>query len=232
MELLGLISLIIHIGAGVLSLIAGPVAIFYNFKNARKHRLAGKVFFYAMLVICFTAFTGFLKRPDQLFFQFLLGISGIVLAGVLRGVRAIRMMKGAAVLRFDYAYTLMLALFGLWMLGMSAWHFSQGTMIAFPILFGVFGLGALVDTRVNFKYFAAPAGLHRLDWYRLHVGSMLGAFTASTTAFTVNAAHFLPWYLQWFGPAILLLPLQIYFGRKIKDWKKTGVQNPIPASAV
>jgi hypothetical protein len=52
-------------------------------------------------------------------------------------------------------------------------------------------------------------------WYKLHVATMLGAFTASTTAFTVNAAHFLPWYIQWFGPTLALLPLQFYFAKKI-----------------
>jgi hypothetical protein len=105
------------------------------------------------------------------------------------------------------------------MLGMSAWHFQAGTMIAFPILFGVFGFVSLTDTRVNWRVFTKPQLLHRLDWMRLHAGTMMGTFTASTTAFTVNAAHFLPWWLQWFGPTLLLLPLQIYFGKKLKGMR-------------
>ncbi|MBV6439962.1 MAG: hypothetical protein DYG98_14215 [Haliscomenobacteraceae bacterium CHB4] len=215
-EFFGKISLYAHIIAGVTTLLTGPVAIFYNFKNPQKHRLVGKTFFYAMLVVAVTAISGFLKHPDSVFFQFLLGISMLVLAGIFRGVRAIFLMKGGRVLPFDFAYTALLGLNGLAMLGMSAWHFSAGTMIAFPILFGVFGLMSLMDTRVNWRVFTNPGLLHRLDWMRLHAGTMMGAFTASTTAFTVNSAHFLPWWAQWFGPTLLLLPLQIYFGRKLR----------------
>lgn len=215
-ELLGKISLYVHIIAGVSTLITGPVAIFYNFKNPEKHRIVGKTFFYAMFIVAVTAIFGFFKHPDRVFFQFLLGISILVLAGIFRGVRAIFLMKGSQVLRFDFIYTILLGLNSLYMIAMSVWHFRVGTMIAFPILFGVFGLVSLADTRVNWRVFTKPHLLHRLDWMRLHAGTMMGAFTASTTAFTVNAAHFLPWWAQWFGPTLLLLPLQIYFGKKLR----------------
>ena len=81
---LGTLSLIIHIVAGVLTLIAGPIAIFANRKYLKLHKIAGNVFFYAMLVVCVSAVIGFLKRPDQVFFQFLLGIAILVFAGILR----------------------------------------------------------------------------------------------------------------------------------------------------
>lgn len=222
MEFLSVFSLFIHIAAGVLTLLAGPVAIFYNFRDPRKHRLAGKIFFYAMLVVCGSSVAGYLKRPDQVFFQFLLGIAVLVLANVLRGVRAVRIMKGGTVSGFDFTYMISMGLAGSWMLGMAVWHFFQGTMIAFPVLFGVFGLATTLDFATGLRCFLHPERLHRLDWYRMHVGAMLGAFTASTTAFTVNAAPFLPWYLQWFGPTLLILPLQIYFGRMLQRQKRAA----------
>ena len=37
MEVLGKITLIIHIIAGVSTLLTGPIAIFYNFKDPKKH---------------------------------------------------------------------------------------------------------------------------------------------------------------------------------------------------
>ncbi len=219
MELLGKITLIIHVIAGVSTLITGPIAIFYNFKDPKKHRIVGKTFFYAMLVVGFFSLGGYLKHPHSAFMQFLLGIAIIVLTGVFRGVRTIFIMKGGPVLRFDFFYTAVLGLSGVWMAGMSVWHFQQGTMIAIPILFGVFASMALSDTRQNFIVFRQPSLYHRLDWMRLHASTMVGAFTASTTAFTVNAAHFLPWWAQWFGPTLLLLPIQIYFGRKLLNMK-------------
>ncbi|MEO6039698.1 MAG: hypothetical protein ABIQ93_14890 [Saprospiraceae bacterium] len=220
MELLGKITLLIHIIAGVSTLITGPIAIFYNFKNPKKHRIVGKTFFYAMLVVGFFSISGYLKHPHSAFMQFLLGIAIIVVTGVFRGVRSIFIMKGGPVVRFDFAYTAVLGLGGMWMAGMSIWHFRQGTMIAIPILFAVFAMMALGDTRKNLVMFRRPAAYHRLDWMRLHASTMIGAFTASTTAFTVNAAHFLPWWAQWFGPTLLLLPVQIYFGRQLSGMTK------------
>jgi hypothetical protein len=143
-----------------------------------------------------------------------LSIAIIVFAGILRGVRTIQIMKGGKVLRFDFLYTLLLGLFSIWMLGMAYYSHQNGSMIAIPILFGIFGMGALNDTKTNFRIFTRPDLVPKSAWLKLHISTMLGAFTASTTAFTVNAAHFLPWYIQWFGPTILLLPLQIYWGKK------------------
>lgn len=216
LELLGKIVLYTHIIAGTITLLTGPVAIFYNFRDVRKHRIVGKIFFYAMLVVAISAILAFFKRPDQVFFQFLLGIAFMVLGGICKGVRSIFFMKGAAVTSFDWAYTWLLGLNAVFMLGMSAWHFLLGSMIAFPILFGVFGAMSASDAWVNWKTFRNPSAMHRFDWMRMHLLTMLGAFMASTTAFTVNAAHFLPWWAQWFGPTLLLLPLQVYFGRKVK----------------
>lgn len=217
LELIFQVNLYAHIFAGALTLLTGPIAIYYNMREVRKHRVVGKVFYYAMLFVAISAIFAFFRRPDQVFFQFLLGIALFVLAGIFRGIRSIFLMKGAAVSRFDWGYTILLGLNAVFMLSMSAWHFAAGSMIAFPILFGVFGLGSAIDTWTNVKTFRNPAALHRLDWIRLHLNTMLGAFIASTTAFTVNAAHFLPWWAQWFGPTLLLVPLQFYFGNKIKN---------------
>ena len=216
MEILGKLSLWIHIVAGTLTLIAGPIAIFYNFKDIKKHKKAGKVFFYAMLVVCVTSFLALLKRPDALFFQFLVGIAVLVSSGVLRAVRAIRIMKGDGIRSQDYVFCSALVLLGGWMYYMAGSLFSKDINIAFPILFVVFGTMAFSDAWVNFRLIFRFDATTPMNWYRLHVGTMIGAFTASTTAFTVNAAPFLPWFIQWFGPTLALVPLQIYFGRKIR----------------
>ncbi|MBL7807157.1 MAG: hypothetical protein JNN28_05060 [Saprospiraceae bacterium] len=217
LDILSAFSLYSHIVAGSVTLLSGPVAICYNFKDPRNHRMAGKIFYYAMLWVVISSFIGFLKHPDQPFFQFLLGIAVLVLAGLLRGVRSIFLMKGSQVSRLDWGYTLLLALNAVYMLSMSAWHGMNGDNVVFPILFGVFGLNSFIDVRLNWKTFSRPEKMKGLDWMRLHSMTMLGAFIASTTAFTVNAAHFLPWWAQWFGPTLLLVPVQIYFGRKIRS---------------
>lgn len=217
-------SYYIHIVAGASTLVTGPIAIFYNFRDPRKHRLVGKVFFYAMLIVAVSAIIGYFKHPGVVFFQFLLGISILVLAGIFRGVRSIFLMKGGSVRWFDFAYTAMLGLNGVWMLRQALFQLN-GENMAFPILFGVFGLMSLGDTWENWRVFTKPHLLHRFDWMRLHLGTMLGAFTASTTAFTVNSAPFLPWWAQWFGPIILIVPLQVYFARKVKSMRAQARRN-------
>jgi hypothetical protein len=223
MELIGKIALMLHVVAGISTLITGPIAIFYNFKDPQKHRLVGKLFFYAMLVVIASSVGGFIKRPHEPFYQFLFGLSILVLCGILRGVRSIFMMKGGAIRPLDWGYTWLLGINGLWMLGMGFYGFNAGGNIAIPILFTVFGMMSFSDVRQNWKVFRQPELMHRLDWMRLHAGTMLGAFTASTTAFTVNVAHALPWWIQWFGPTLLLLPLQFYFGGTLKSMKKKAV---------
>lgn len=220
MDLLPYASLFLHISAGALTLLAGPVAIYYNARHPQRHRLAGRVFFYAMLVVCISSAGGYLKRPEQVFYQFLMGIAALVLANVLRGVRAVRLMNGAPVHAADWFCGLLLGLTGLGMSGMALRLSQAGTSTALVILFGVFGLASLLDSAGHLPKLLRARQLHRLDWLRVHVASMLGAFIASTTAFTVNAAPFLPWYLQWFGPTLLLVPLQVYFGRKLRLQKE------------
>jgi hypothetical protein len=231
MELLTKMHLFLHITAGITTLIAGPIAIFYNFKNIKNHRIAGQIFFYAMLYVCFSAVIGFFRHQDKIFYQFLLGIAVLVLAGIFRGVRAIRLMKGGTVNNGDWVYTVGLGVFALWMLWQSMRYAGQPDNLVFAILFGIFGTGAMIDSVKNVRTFSTAGQQHRLDWYRLHVQSMLGAFTASTTAFLVNiASDTLPFYIVWFGPTLALLPLQIYFGRKILGWKaaaKERCQNKV-----
>jgi hypothetical protein len=210
------INLILHIAAGTLTLLLGPVAIYTNQQYLQVHRPVGKVFYYAMIFVCASAAFSFARHPNHIFAQFLLGIAVFVWAGIMRGVRALQLMKRAPVEPWDYVYTGLLALGGLAMVGRSIWLWSMGASIAFPILFMVFGAAALWDVRSNLQFFRQAEQMHRLDWLRVHVLSMVGAFIASTTAFTVNAAPFLPWYLQWFGPTLILTPVQIYFGRRIR----------------
>lgn len=227
------IHFLLHILAGTVTLITGPLAIFYNFKNAKAHRKVGKLFFYAMLYVCASAIMGYVRRPDLVFYEFLLGISFMVLAGIFRGVRSIQFMQGKQRAgAFDWAYTLALGLTGIAMLWRSATLAGSGNpdYQVFVILFAVFGVGSLSDITQNVRLLRNPEAVHRLDWYRLHVQSMIGAFMASTTAFTVNvASDVLPWFVAWFGPTLLLLPLQFYYGRLIKGWKQRAVAKPAPA---
>ncbi len=211
--------LIIHVAAGITTLVSGPFAIFYNWRNVRAHRLAGKVFLYAMLIVCISSIVTFARHPEVVFYQFLFGLAWIVLAGVVRGVRAIFLMKGAVAHWADIAIIATTAIAGMFMTSYGLQILSTNGVGAFSVLFCVFGLGGMMDAYNWWRKTAKIESVVALDWLMEHKSSMLGSFIASTTAFTVNIGQALPWYIQWFGPTLLLLPVSIYFGRKIKAMK-------------
>ncbi len=218
------LHLILHVLAGILTLITGPIAIFANNKRTRLHIISGKIFFFAMNYVCISGIIGYFRHSEKVFYVFLLGISILVYANILRGVRAIQIMKGSSVKPFDFVYTTILGLFAIWMLGMAGYNYIlDPSQIAIPILFGVFGIGSLISVKENLQKFLHPENVSKIEWLHLHVSTMLGAFTASTTAFTVNTAHFLPWYIQWFGPTFIIFPLQFYWKRQLlgRQKKKT-----------
>jgi uncharacterized membrane protein len=218
MEIIATISLIIHIIAGTSTLIAGPIALFYQKKN-RLHRIAGKVFMYAMVVVIITSVFTFLRLPHVVFYQFLFAISIMVSMNIWQGVRSILFMKGQRPGVWDRRIVWFFILTGGAMLNAAAWYFLRGGEIALPILFAVFGIIVLADS-LKFRRFLEADYVNSQWWLRLHILGMMAAFIASSTAFTVNAAHFLPWYLQWFGPAIILQPLVFYYLRQRKLLKK------------
>lgn len=212
--LLGQTTRIIHIIAGVSTLIAGPIAIFYNFKNVQKHRLAGRTFFWSMMVVCLFAEIGFLKRFDLPFFQFLGALAWLVFLNMLGGLRAIRLFKGVPVSVNDHWLPRAQWAVGAVMVVCGVWYFTKGSnLLPIAILFNVFGV-LLVRQGFQWQKMLTQTVVP-ITWYRMHIGQMITGFIASTTAFTVQTCHFLPWFVQWFGPTILLAPVAKYFSEKI-----------------
>lgn len=219
--LLGKIFVFLHVLAGIVTLVAGPVAIFYNFKNAKNHRLAGKIFFYAMLFVCFSAVIGYLKRPELIFYQFLLGISSIVFIGMITGIRAMLFMKNKAQLNaLDWGVALLGVATGAIMMLRAVQNWADDGELIFSVLFVVFGVMTLKDGIKHLKRLLDFSKISKQIWYKVHISNMLGGFIASTTAFTVNTGQSLPWVIQWFGATIVLTPVIFYFNRKLKLNKK------------
>jgi uncharacterized membrane protein len=217
MSILIKILLILHVAGGITTLMSGPIAIFFNWNNTKAHRAAGKIFFIAMLVVCFSSILTFARHPEKVFYQFLFGLAFVVLAQLVRGVRAIFLMKRRPVLPLlDYGLLLTSLAAGVGMVGMSVYLLRQPELLPFTILFGVFGSGSIADGIKWWQHLRKIEQIQPMKWLELHTSSMIGSFIASTTAFTVNVAHFLPWYAQWFGPTVLLVPVSIYFGKKIR----------------
>lgn len=218
MEFLGQLNLIIHVIAGGGMLVTAPLAFLINTKNVKNHRTVGKVFNYCMAIVGITSFFSFLKHPTDIFRQFLLAIAILTAYNVIKGVRAIQIMKGSKINRFDFINLYALTLAGLFLTGAAVYSFFNYN-ISITIIFGVFGVACLAEFPGQWKRLRTPL-TDKMEWFRIHIGAMMGAFIASVTAFTVNAVPWLPDLLKWFGPTIILVPLIIYYTRKFAPKKK------------
>jgi uncharacterized membrane protein len=185
----------IHIIAGGLALILGPVAMLAA-KGGRTHILAGRAYLWLMGIV---------------------GLSGLVLAIAIES----RFLGGLAVLAFHLAFTgargfrrasaargipegisTLLLLAGALAIGATAIGRREGSWVVNP-LGAVFAAGAL-----------SLAILDSIRWLRpcaaadrgitTHLVRMLASYIAVVTAFSVTAlSGVLPWWAGWFGPGVV-----------------------------
>lgn len=221
MELLLDLNRALHIITGISTLVAGPVAIFYNFRNPKNHRLAGQIFFWAMMHVTLSAMVGFWRRPEQPFYQFLGLLAMMVLVGTVLGVRAMQIYKGKTPFWLDRAVLFGHFAVGLAMLALAGFYFLKWqNALPIAILLTIFGSMTAAGGFAFQKILRHFSTVDRRHFYKLHLTSMLGGFTASTTAFVVQTCHFLPWWLQFFGPTMVLLPVTFYFLNTLNLRKK------------
>jgi uncharacterized membrane protein len=231
MEFWGTISLYIHIIAGTLTLLAGPIAIFYNGDNTKLHKVWGKIFLWAMGIVTTTAIFGFIQHPTHVFFQFLGGLSLIVIFNLYKAIRAIQFRKKLSVSNLDKVVFYLSGMVAFLFTGMAFYGFIFKNGGAVYILLMVFGLALFLDLRGLLRLVRNESTTAK-NWFKQHIGGMLGAFTASTTAFMVNVDSGLPWYLAWFGPAIIIQPLVFYFFKKYRLNDKPAKEKGIPNAVV
>tara|TARA_B110001452_G_scaffold246997_1_gene232743 strand:+ start:3224 stop:3748 length:525 start_codon:yes stop_codon:yes gene_type:complete len=82
-----------------------------------------------------------------------------------------------------------------------------------------FGLIGLNNVRSDFKNYAGRSKKKKY-WMLVHIGRMMGGYTASLTAFIVVNAQYYPFEVPslviWLGPAVLLTPFSIYWSKPYK----------------
>ncbi len=204
LELLGRVARWAHILAGATSLLTGLIALLSK-KGARAHRLAGRVFLYAMIGIAVTAIILALLRPNP--FLFYLGLLSVYLA--LWGRVALARKRVAPEAASPRVYLLAPASLGLVALGFLVKALSSGAIIF--IVFAALGL-TLANSHRRELMSASPYKLH---WLIQHQTGFTTAYIASLTAFlVVNAGRFLPSHpaitiAVWLGPTLVGVPLII-----------------------
>ena len=235
MQTLHTVNLIIHIASGFTSLTVGLIPMMVQ-KGGRVHKIAGRVFFWAMFGVFVTATVSWLQQPGRPFLQFLLLVGFFSFHLALTGVRILR-MKATKVqpVQLDWfvAGVAMLGgciavLFGLWQIYSG---FIAGQLSMFSILYLLFGGVFLRNGQMDWWLYSGKVQIEKMHWFYHHIARMVGAYIASFTAFcVVNGEHIpLPSLLVWTLPGAIG---GFFIARTIRTYKRkiyqVGQRNLIP----
>lgn len=207
-----------HILAGILSLVVAPVAMVVR-KGGDAHRVWGKVFFWAMAWICLSAVI--ISVYQWMPFFLLLALLSFYAA--FTGYRTLyqkQLHLGRGVRWYDWAAAVIA---GICMVGFVVYGIYltvYGRSGFFNWLAIGFGVGGCLVVWGELKSFISPPA-NKHYWLFNHIGSMVGGFTASVSAFSVQTMHFLPGVMPWIWPALVGTPLIIlwsrYYRKKLKE---------------
>ncbi len=225
------IILIIHVAFGFSALATGIVPMVAK-KGGKVHKFWGNVYYWSMFGVFITTLMLFALRPAQLKLQFFLCIAILSFYFTFSGDRVLKMKKSAtqATVLDRVAAGLALAC-GLAMLGYAVYGVVGLQNYFVAILFAVFGTLVSVNAREDLRLFFGKIESEKMHWYFGHISKIMGAYTATVTAFCVNMTRYLPEdasvYLQlipWLTPGLLLGVGAAYYGKRQKEKRNLPVE--------
>lgn len=194
------IALIVHILTGSLALLTGLLAIVFR-KGFSKHRIAGLIYFYSMILVCISAISiSLLKHQD---FLLHIGIfSGYL---VFSGYRSI-LDKTFSARWFDWILLLISLVNAAFML------LSMNVIL---MVFGGIGFALSLGDLRFFVMKIRNKEIPKTQWLVRHIGMMLGAYISTFTAFlVVNITNVEYPMLVWLLPTFIGTPLIAYWTRR------------------
>lgn len=187
---------ILHVAAGGVALLAGLLAIL-SLKGKKLHLLSGKIYFWAMAAIFFTAIP--IAIPKQNIFLLCISVFSFYMA--FSGYRFTRLKRITAPPRFDQAVAVLAAAAGLGMIGWAGWILMQqfSPMAVILAVFGAFSAGMALQDLRRFASRENVKGRYIIG----HLIRMEGSYIAAITAFLVNNFTHLPPLVIWLTPTLL-----------------------------
>lgn len=204
MDIIYKTTLGLHIASGFLALLCGLISIISK-KGGKLHRFSGKVFFYAMLGVCFTSVYISLVKDNS--FLLVVGIFSFYLNYF--GFMALK-NKTLRPKALDWIVIGITTVSSFYMV------YSMNVVL---MVFGGIGFYAIIRNLATSIHVLQNKELPHMLWLKRHIGMMTGAFIATATAFlVVNANSFrslaLPAWFFWLLPTFLLVPLIVYYTKK------------------
>lgn len=205
MENLIKISLVLHVGAGALSLISGLFAIFFK-KGSKRHMMAGRVYFWSMAAVVLASFVPSIYRHN--YFMLAVGIFSLYMAYTgyklmwsnRVGVKGILFWADRIFLALAIAVTLWMIVFSL----ISILNTGVGmnvVLLVFGVILAIMAGNDLLSIIRHKEIVLKPR--HILG----HIARMGGAYIATVTAFLVVNVKVEPAFIIWLIPTAIGSPL-------------------------
>ncbi|MBP6312706.1 MAG: hypothetical protein KA408_10590 [Flavobacteriales bacterium] len=204
----------IHGAAGILALIVAPVAM-YVAKGSNQHRLWGKVFFYAMVLVTITAIVLSILHPN-LVMAMLAVFSFHLVASGYRSLYHKKLHEGQRAGRTDWVLQGLAGLFngGLFLWGMAHTVLKDSDKRGW--IFLIFGAIGLTLVLMNIRRFFKKSH-DKQEWLYGHMIGFLSGYIATLSAFSVVNLEFIdPGWLRWLWPSLIGTPVIVMWVRYYK----------------
>lgn len=213
------IFLTIHIVGGTTGLLTGIVNMIAK-KGDSKHKFVGKLFSISMLTTGLSSLVLSVLHPSR--FMFMVGIFTVYMVGTGNRYLYLKMLNNNQKPKIiDWALTISMLLVGILFIGLGTMSLLKSNF--FGLVFVTFGFLGLLFVRHDIKNYIGKSDILNY-WLSEHLQRMIGAFIASSTAFLVVNAKYLPEYIPiavyWLFPTVILTPLIIKWARKYEVKKE------------
>jgi len=218
------ILIMVHVAAGILSLLSGLLAIIAK-KGGKLHRKTGLLYFFSMLVIFITAL-GIVIFIEFNFFLLVIAVFSFFMS--FTGYRALKRKKPNQVIWIDKWMAYLALAFGVLLIAYGLYTSFITGNIKNLILPGIFGTFLSSNSYKDIKHFQKTE-YERLWWWFHHLNFMLTSFIACITAFLVNNVYKVINlgtynFIFWLIPTIVLVPFIIRWNRFYRN--KFNLINP------
>jgi hypothetical protein len=208
---------VLHILAGTIALLAGLAAILFR-KNTKRHKPVGRIYFWSMTFIFFSAVIMSVYKTNL----FLFCVAFFSYYSCLTAYRALKLKRlhvDQNASWFDWAFEVFFGLMHFGFIALGAYLVFQNSL-SFGIISCVFGIIGLRGNYITLLRLRKQI-VYKNYWLMAHIGGMLGSYIGAITAFLVNNNRWIhaPDIVVWLGPAAVIVPLIIF---EVKKYKKAG----------
>jgi len=201
----------VHILVAFAGLGTGALALLAK-KGGRIHRMSGKLFAIAMMVVTLSALV--IAWHREKLFLFALGILTLYL--VFSGIRALKHKRPDEVksgLIFDWMFAIicLITSFVIDYLGIKAYKEGMAQLSYITFVFAFICLAAPLFDLYKFTNTAKIYPNVPQIWLYDHLSKMCGAYISALTAPIIVQFHELPLAIQWLWPTLILIGWLIIF---------------------